>query len=65
MMMTEEKIVEVCERYRTRLHELSALTDNPRLRHVFNRMIPLTIEYAMDHRLGKAFRWLGFMQGVL
>lgn len=63
--MTAVKIIEVCNRYQDRLRDLGLLTDNARLRHVFNRMIPLTIQFASDNRLEKAFRWLGFMQGVL
>lgn len=63
--MTTDKIIEVCNRYQDRLRDLSSLTDNARLHHLFNRMIPLTIQFASDNRLEKAFRWLGFMQGVL
>lgn len=61
--MTAEKIIEVCELYHNRLRHLEA--PNSRLAHVRDRMLPLTNEFAQDGRIEKAFRWLGFIQGVL
>lgn len=61
--MTAEKVIEVCEKYSRRLVHLEV--PNQRLAHVRDRMLPLTCEFARDGRLEKAFRWLGFIQGVL
>jgi hypothetical protein len=61
--MTAGKIVEVCNLYSDSLRD--AVRHNLRLHHVQSHMVPLTIQFANDGRTGKAFRWLGFMQGVL
>jgi hypothetical protein len=68
--MTKENIIEVCTIYRDKLSQEYRKRNSPnkrrcRLDHLLNRMIPLTIEFAQDGRTDKAFRWLGFMQGVL
>lgn len=62
--MNNQKIIEVCNIYDDKLRSLS-LRNNARLKHVWEDMIPLTLQFARDGRLEKAFRWLGFMQGVL
>lgn len=61
--MTADKVVEVCKLYNNRLRHLEA--PNSRIAHVRDRMLPLTCEFAQAGRIEKAFRWLGFVQGVL
>lgn len=72
--MTNKQILAVCLIYERKLHELdeteewkrnSTLIDaNPRLYHVLT-MIPRLRQLVLEHRIEKAFRWLGFIQGVL
>lgn len=61
--MNAEKIIEVCDIYSIELRAL--IRKNERLDHVWNRMLPLTMSFAEEGRTEKAFRWLGFIQGVL
>lgn len=63
--MTAEKIQKVLDIYERRLlkdERERGLKDGPN--HVLE-MIPLTREFVIHGRTEKAFRWLGFMQGVL
>lgn len=72
--MTGEKIKEVATRYADYLNSMRVepfewkgwLVDHPHvaLGHIAT-MPPKIIQFVDEGRLDKAFRWLGFMQGVL
>lgn len=64
--MTDEKILEVLDRYE---HYLSsgyyqATTIGPQVAHLV-QMIPQMRDMLTEGRREKLMRWLGFMQGVL
>lgn len=71
MGMTDAKICEVLDRYEVRLAELKKQCDpethSPQffesLAHL-GGMIPKVRVFLEEGRREKAFRWLGFMQGV-
>lgn len=72
--MTSEKIVAVVREYREMFRENGILvkeypldsfvhSDTDALRHCHN-MLDDIIRFAEAGKMGKAFRWLGFVQGV-
>lgn len=73
--MTGEKIIEVTLIYQRLFeelgikaeemsHELTLQEPEEALAHCYS-MLPKIKEFVKKERLGKAFRWLGFIQGVL
>ena len=73
--MTGEKIIEVTEIYEELFKELGVITKEtghrtylkdpePALEHAYS-MLPKIREFVSENRMEKAFRWLGFVQGVL
>lgn len=73
--MTGEKILEAIQQYETLLqdrgvepakvpHRAVPQNQEEQLAHVC-AMIPQMREFVAEGRLEKAFRWLGFVQGVL
>lgn len=64
--MTDARILKVLERYALDLpHDITWDSEwgNGKLSHCYG-MIPQIREFLADGRREKAFRWLGFMQGV-
>lgn len=73
--MTNEKILEVVERYRTRLADVdpypyefgladrypSVWCGNSKAKSMLDQIVV----FVNEGRIEKAFRWLGFVQGVL
>lgn len=73
MGMSDRKIKSVLDRYQTRLEELMSANDDARsatgirddqIQHA-QGMIPKMHAFLKEGRREKAFRWLGFLQGVL
>lgn len=73
--MTGEKIIEAVEQYEELMrdrgiepaklpHDVLPQSVEQQLAHVC-AMLPQMKEFVGEHRLEKAFRWLGFVQGVL
>lgn len=73
--MTGDKVLEVIALYRAEFkkwgieeekHPYDTLPDSDKvaLRHC-HQMLDRMEEFVRDERIGKAFRWLGFLQGVL
>ena len=72
--MTPEKVLEVIEIYKNKLQELGVNSDRlsgneiPTTRNGFlghcRAMLDVTELLIKDNRMEKAFRWLGFVQGV-
>lgn len=60
--MTKERVTEVLEIYRTKLSSIE--NKDEILSHCFE-MLDKTRQFIVDDRIGKAFRWLGFIQGCL
>ena len=60
--MKPAEILDVLEIYEITLSFHSGRSDE--LDHIFS-MIPDIEKFVEEGRIGKAFRWLGFMQGVL
>jgi hypothetical protein len=57
--MNNKKIIDVLDLYEENIRNLSASSFN----HL-RIMIPKVKEFVHDNRRDKAFRWLGFIQGV-
>lgn len=62
--MTTEKIISVMEIYYNRLHPTRPIRNGNPYEHL-RWMCYETINLAQAGRTEKAFRWLGFVQGVL
>ena len=73
--MTADKVREVVATYREKLeergipkksfpHNSLPKSDNDRLAHCHG-MLDEIEEFLKDNRMGKVFRWLGFIQGCL
>lgn len=72
--MTADKLLEVCDRYRQRLTEEVA-KPRPAVAYAegspldpighLRRMLPQIEDFVLGGEMDKAFRWLGFVQGVL
>lgn len=69
--MTAEKVQEVLELYETKLHaeiwgtgRHKAINRPSHLLHALG-MIPQVYLFRKEGRIEKAFRWLGFIQGIL
>lgn len=62
--MTNEKILQVIQLYKNKLTELDPLDYCDYLGHLIT-MLPRMEEFVKEGRREKAFRWLGFVQGVL
>lgn len=73
--MTKEKVLEVIERYRVLFRSLSApekrsdpavhIPDKEKALAHLHQMLDTMVEFLEHDKLGKAFRWLGFIQGAL
>jgi len=63
--MDASKILEVIDKYENELESIPTIQErNVTIEHL-KKMIPQMREFIKEGRAGKAFRWLGFMQGVL
>ncbi len=73
--MKPEKVLQVIETYRDLFikmgiakvdfpHGDTLNAHNPALEHCHG-MLDQMVEFVRDDRMGKAFRWLGFIQGAL
>lgn len=73
--MTKEKVLEVIERYRALFRNLGVpekrcdptthITDKEKALAHLHQMLDTMVEFLKHDKLGKAFRWLGFIQGAL
>ena len=65
--MTNEQIIEVCDKYCSLLHDIEPVRENDKpnsMRHIKWMCIEIPNMIGLN-KIEKANRWLGFVQGVL